>query len=120
MKPLLLSSRGSKIWEKIVIHQWDSCRCRFGHDYHEWYDWWLPNVYHWDKCEREIPKFEALTGILMQEEERRLTLKRRNADLALMAKKKFFKAKGNPSQQNGGNPQKTPNQAQGMYPNKND
>ena len=34
----------------------------------------------------------------MQEEERRLTLKPESGDLALMAKKKFFKAKGNLSQ----------------------
>ena len=68
----------------------------------------------------KIPKFEELTGILMQEEERRSTLKPQSIDLALMAKKKFFKEKGNPSQQNRGNPQKRPNQAQGMYLNRND
>ena len=44
----------------------------------------------------KIPKFEELTGILMQEEERRLTLKPQSAELALMEKKKFFKEKGNP------------------------
>jgi len=36
-----------------------------------------------------------------------------------MAKKNFFKAKGNPQQQNGGNPQKRPNQTQGMHLNRN-
>ena len=45
----------------------------------------------------KIPRFEELTGILMQEEERRLTLKPQSAALSLMVKKKFFKAKGNPS-----------------------
>ena len=45
----------------------------------------------------KVPKFEELTGILMQEDERRLNLKPYSADLALMVKKKFFKAKGNPS-----------------------
>ena len=52
----------------------------------------------------KILKFEELTGILMQAEERRLTLKPQSAALSLMVKKKFFKAKGSPSQQNGGNP----------------
>ena len=68
----------------------------------------------------KIPKFEELTRIIMQEEERRLNLKPQSADLALMAKKKFFIEKGNPSQQNKGNPQKRHNQAQGMYLNRND
>eukprot|EP00253_Pinus_taeda_P007519 PITA_07519 len=43
----------------------------------------------------KIPKFEELTGILMQEEERRSTLKPQSRDISLMAKKKFFKGKRN-------------------------
>jgi len=39
------------------------------------------------------PTFEELTGILTQEEERHKNLKPQNADLALMAKKKFLKGK---------------------------
>ena len=45
----------------------------------------------------KIPKFEELTGILMQEEERRLTLMPQSSDLTLMEKNKFLKAKGYPS-----------------------
>jgi len=41
----------------------------------------------------KIPKFEELTGILMQEEERRSTLKPWSVDLTLMAKKNFYKGK---------------------------
>lgn len=67
----------------------------------------------------KILKFEELTGILMQEEERRLTLKPQSANLALMAKKNFYKGKGNPQQQNGGSSQKIPNPAQGMNPKRN-
>ena len=52
----------------------------------------------------KISKFEELTWLLMQEEGRRLTWKPQSAELALMEKNKFFKAKGNPSQKNGGNP----------------
>lgn len=44
----------------------------------------------------KILKFEDLTAILMQEEERRLTLKPQSVDLALMVKKNFFKGKGSP------------------------
>ena len=40
----------------------------------------------------KIPKFEELTG--MQEEERISTLKPKSSDIALMAKKNFFKGKG--------------------------
>jgi len=67
----------------------------------------------------KIPKFEELTGILMQEEERRSNLKPQSVDLVLMAKKNIFKGKGNLQQQNGGNPQKRPNQTQGMHSNRN-
>lgn len=41
----------------------------------------------------KAPTFEDLTGILIHEEERRTNLKPRNEDLALVAKKKFFKGK---------------------------
>ena len=37
----------------------------------------------------KVPHFEELTGILMQEEERRSTLEPHSADIALMAKKNF-------------------------------
>ena len=67
----------------------------------------------------KIPKFEELTRILMQEEEIRLNLKPQSAYLALMAKKNFYKGKGNPQQQNGGSSQKRPNPTQGMNPNRN-
>lgn len=43
-----------------------------------------------------IPHFEELTGILMQEEEMRLTLKPQSVDLALVARKNFYKEKGGP------------------------
>lgn len=66
----------------------------------------------------KIPKFKDLTGILMQDEERRLILKPQSVDLVLMAKKNFFKGKGNPQQKNGGKSQKIPNQTQGMHPNR--
>ena len=52
----------------------------------------------------KILKFEELIGIVRQEEEIIFTLKPQSEDLALMANKKFFKEKGNPSHQNGGNP----------------
>jgi hypothetical protein len=39
----------------------------------------------------KAPTFKELTGILMQEEERYRNLKPQNLDLALLAKKKFFK-----------------------------
>ena len=64
-----------------------------------------------------ISNFGELTRILMQEEERILYIKPQSVDIALMAKNKFFREKGNPSQQNEVNPQKIPKQAEGMYPN---
>eukprot|EP00253_Pinus_taeda_P002214 PITA_02214 len=70
--------------------------------------------------EREkIPEFEETTGILMQKEERRPTLKPQSADLALMAKKNFFKRKGNLQQKNEGSSQKRLNPTQGMNLNRN-
>eukprot|EP00253_Pinus_taeda_P017713 PITA_17713 len=50
--------------------------------------------------------FEESTGILMQEEERRLTHKPQSSDLALMAKKKPFKGKPNASQKSSETPQR--------------
>ena len=44
----------------------------------------------------KIPHFEELTGILMQEEDRRSTLNSQSANLALMTKKNFYKGKGGP------------------------
>jgi len=67
---------------------------------------------------KKIPHFEDLTGILMQEEERKSSLKPQSADLALMAKKNFYKVKGGPQQQNGASSHKRPNVTQGMHPNK--
>lgn len=66
-----------------------------------------------------IPHFEELTGILMQEEERRSTLKHQSANLALVVRKNFYKGKGGPQQQNGASSHKRPNLTQGMHPNKN-
>ena len=65
----------------------------------------------------KIPYFEVI-GILMQEEERRSSLKPHSVDLALMAKKNFYKGKGDPQQRNGASSQR-PNLTQGMHPNKN-
>ena len=56
-----------------------------------------------------IPHFEELTGILMQEEERRTTLKPQSVDLALVARKNFYKGKGGPQQQNKASSHKRPN-----------
>eukprot|EP00253_Pinus_taeda_P025231 PITA_25231 len=69
-------------------------------------------------AKEKIPKFEELTGILMQEEEIGSNLKPQSADPILMAKKNF-KGKGNPQQQNRENSQKRTNQTQGMHPNRN-
>lgn len=44
----------------------------------------------------KIPKIQELTRTLMQEEERISTLNPQSVDLELMAKKNFYKAKGNP------------------------
>lgn len=60
------------------------------------------------------PKFEELTGILMQEEERRMTLKPQSSDLALMAKKKPFRGKENAVHKSEGTPQRKPPPSQGM------
>lgn len=43
----------------------------------------------------KAPKFEELAGILMQEEERWVTLKPQSSDLSLMEKKKPFRGKEN-------------------------
>jgi hypothetical protein len=56
--------------------------------------------------ERKPPMFEELTGILMQEEERWMTLKPQSSDLALMAKKKPFRGRPNAGQKGGGTPQR--------------
>jgi len=45
-----------------------------------------------DLCQRISHKL----GILMQEEERRLNLKPQSVDLALVARKNFYKGKGGP------------------------
>ena len=67
----------------------------------------------------KILHFEKLASILMQEEERRLTLKPQSADLALVVRKNFYKGKGGPQQRNGSSSHKRPNLTQGMHPNKN-
>jgi len=44
-------------------------------------------------AKENISHFEELAGILMQEKEKGLTLKPQSADLALMARKNFYKGK---------------------------
>lgn len=73
----------------------------------------------WINAREKIAHFEELIGILMQEKERRSTLKPQSPNLALMAKKNFYKGKGSPQQQNGASSQKRPNLTQGMHLNKN-
>lgn len=50
----------------------------------------------WINAKEKIPHFEELTGILMQEEKGRSTLKPQSANLALVARKNFYKGKGGP------------------------
>lgn len=54
----------------------------------------------------KAPVFEELIGILMQEEERRLTHKPQSLYLALMAKKKPFLGKPNVPQKSSATPQR--------------
>ena len=72
------------------------------------YQMFIPGI----NAREKIPKFEEMTGILMQEEERISTLKPQSVDLALMEKNNFYKGKGNLQQQNGGSSQKGPNPTQ--------
>lgn len=67
----------------------------------------------------KIPHFEELTGILIQEEERRSTMKPQSADLALVERKNIYKGKGGPQQQNRASSHKWPNLTQGIHLNKN-
>ena len=66
------------------------------------------------------PKFQELSGILMQEEERWMTMKPQSLDLALMVKKKPFRGKENVAHKSGGTPQIKPPPSQGVYSNRND
>lgn len=73
----------------------------------------------WINVREEIPKFEELTRILMQEEERRSTMKTQSVNLALLAKNNFYKGKRNLQQQNEGSSQKRPNLTRGINLNRN-
>jgi hypothetical protein len=68
----------------------------------------------------KAPVFEELIGILMQEEERRLTHKPQSSDLALMAKKKPFRGKPNAAQKSSATPQRKMPPPQGTSFNRND
>ena len=52
----------------------------------------------------KAPKFEELTGILMQGEERWMTLKRQSSYLSLKVKKKPFRGKAGAGHKGGGTP----------------
>lgn len=54
------------------------------------------------------PKFEELTGIMLQEEDRCKNLKPQNPDLALVPKKKLFKGKQGGEKKGGRSSQKRP------------